>query len=341
MKNVYKRIKGSFSVVVLIAGHGLLAFRDSYGIRPLILSKRNSKITNDYLIASESVSHDTLGFDIISDIQPGEAVFIDMKYQVHRKVCAQKTQWAPCLFEYVYLARPDSTLDNINIYKTRLRLGEYLAEKITNANLDIDVVVPVPDSARSSAIPLAKKLGLKYREGLVKNRYIGRTFIMPGQEIRRRSIKFKLNPIKLELNKKNVLLVDDSIVRGNTSKKIIEMVRNAGARKVYFASCAPPLVSPCVYGVDMPTRKDFIAHNLKTETIAKVIGADKVFYQELKDLVKAAHIGNKDISGFCGACFSGEYPTPEINEEVLKHVEEMRRKAHPAKEDMGEPLTLL
>lgn len=341
MKNVYKRIKGSFSVVVLIAGHGLLAFRDSYGIRPLILSKRNSKITNDYLIASESVSHDTLGFDIISDIQPGEAVFIDMKYQVHRKVCAQKTQWAPCLFEYVYLARPDSTLDNINIYKTRLRLGEYLAEKIKNANLDIDVVVPVPDSARSSAIPLAKKLGLKYREGLVKNRYIGRTFIMPGQEIRRRSIKFKLNPIKLELNKKNVLLVDDSIVRGNTSKKIIEMVRNAGARKVYFASCAPPLVSPCVYGVDMPTRKDFIAHNLKTETIAKVIGADKVFYQEIKDLVKAAHIGNKDISGFCGACFSGEYPTPEINEEVLKHVEEMRRKAHPAKEDMGEPLTLL
>lgn len=341
MRNVFKRIKGSYCVIVLIAGHGLLAFRDPHGIRPLILGKKNSKITNDYLIASESVSHDTLGFDIISDISPGEAVFIDTKYQVHRKKCVPKIKWAPCLFEYVYLARPDSTLDDINIYKTRLRLGEYLAKKIKKANLKIDVVVPVPDSARSSAIPLAHELGIKYREGLVKNRYIGRTFIMPGQEKRRRSIRFKLNPIKLELKGKNVLLVDDSIVRGNTSKKIIEMIRNAGAKKIYFASCAPPLVSPCVYGVDMPTRKDFIAHNLKTETIAKVIGADKIFYQELKDLIKAANIGNKEITGFCGACFSGKYPTTEITEEVLKHVENMRRKAHPAEEDIGDPLTLL
>lgn len=341
VSNVYKRVKGSYCVIVLIAGYGLLAFRDPYGIRPLILGKRNSKMMNDYLIASESVSHDTLEFEVVSDIKPGEAVFIDMKHQVHRKKCVQRSKLSPCLFEYVYLARPDSTLDDISVYKTRLRLGEYLAEKIKKANLKIDVVVPVPDSARSSAIPLAKKLGVKYREGLVKNRYIGRTFIMPGQSMRRRSIKFKLNPIKLELNKKNVLLVDDSIVRGNTSKKIVEMVRNAGAKKVYFASCAPPITSPCVYGVDTPTRRDLIAYNLKTETIAKIIGADKIFYQELKDLVKAAHVGNKKITKFCGACFSGKYPTPEITEKVLKRVEDIRIQSHPAEEKTEGTLTLL
>lgn len=341
MSTVFKRVKGSYSVIALIAGHGLLAFRDPYGIRPLLLGKKDSKMTSDYVVASESVALDTLGFEYESDIQPGEVVFIDKQRNVHRKICVTKPQWAPCLFEYVYIARPDSTLDHINVYKTRLRLGEYLAEKIKNAKLDIDVVCPVPDSARSSAIPLANKLGVRYREGLVKNRYIGRTFIMPDQKERKRSIRFKLNPLPLELKGKNVLLVDDSIVRGNTSKKIVEMVRNAGAKKVYFASCAPPLVSPCVYGVDMPTRKDFIAYNLKVETIAKVIGADRVFYQDLKDLVKAAHIGNKKITGFCGACFSGKYPTADVNEKVLREAEEIRRKAHPLPEDSGEPMTLL
>lgn len=341
MTTVYKRLKGSFSVIALIAGHGLLAFRDPYGIRPLLLGKRDTKITTDYVVASESVALDTLGFELEADVQPGEVIFINKQKEVHRKICVSKPQWAPCLFEYVYIARPDSTLDKINIYKTRLRLGEYLAEKIKKAKLDIDVVCPVPDSARSSAIPLANKLGVRYREGLVKNRYIGRTFIMPDQKERKRSIRFKLNPLPLELKGKNVLLVDDSIVRGNTSKKIIEMVRNAGAKKVYFASCAPPLVSPCVYGVDMPTRKDFVAYNLETETIAKVIGADKVFYQDLKDLEKAAHFGNKSITGFCGACFSGKYPTKDVSEGVLQDAEEIRRKAHPSPEDSGEPMTLL
>ncbi|MBD3156574.1 amidophosphoribosyltransferase [Candidatus Peregrinibacteria bacterium] len=341
MSKVYKRLKGSYCVIALIAGHGMVAFRDPYGIRPLCLGKRTAKMTNDYVIASESVSLDTLGFEHVADIQPGEAVFIDNKFNVHRKLCAPKPSWAPCLFEWVYLARPDSTIDNVSVYKTRLRLGEYLAKRILKEKLDIDVVIPVPDSARSSAIPLAHQLGVKYREGLVKNRYIGRTFIMPGQEKRKRSIRFKLNPIKLEFRRKNVLLVDDSIVRGNTSKKIVEMVRNAGAKNVYFASCAPPLISPCVYGVDMPTRKDFIAYNLAEETIAKVIGADRVFYQKLEDLEKAVKKGNKDITGYCGACFSGKYPTKEVTEDVLKKAEETRRKAHPSKEDHGEPLSLL
>lgn len=341
MEGVYKRIKGSYSVVALVAGHGLVAFRDPYGIRPLVLGKRETKMTPDYVIASESVSLDTLGFDLIGDIKPGEVVFIDNKFQVHRKLCAPKRSWAPCLFEWVYIARPDSSIDNISVYKTRLRLGEYLGRRIKKDNLDIDVVIPVPDSARSAAIPLAHELGVKYREGLVKNRYIGRTFIMPEQSQRRRSIKFKLNPIKLEFKNKNVLLVDDSIVRGNTSKKIVEMVKNAGAKKVYFASTAPPLISPCVYGVDMPTRKDFIAYNLSEETIAKVMGADKVYYQTLEDLEKAAGKGNKEVTGFCGACFSGKYPTPEVTEEVLLEAEKTRRESHPAPEESGEPLSLL
>jgi len=341
MTEVYKKVKGSYSVAVLIAGHGIVAFRDPYGIRPLVFGKKTSKMTSDYMFASENVSLNTLGFKYVADVQPGEVVFIDTKFQVHKQICATKKPWAPCLFEWVYIARPDSTIDGISVYKTRLRLGEYLAKRIKKENLDIDVVVPVPDSARSAAIPLAHQLGVKYREGLVKNRYIGRTFIMPGQAQRRRSIKFKLNPIKLEFKDKNVLLVDDSIVRGNTSKKIVEMVKNAGANKVYFASCAPPLISPCVYGVDMPTRKEFIAYNLSEETIAKVMGADKVFYQTLEDLERAAREGNKDISSFCGACFSGKYPTPEVTEEVLKEAEEVRRQAHPEPEENGEWLSLL
>lgn len=341
MEKVFNRVKGSYSVITLIGDHGMVAFRDPYGIRPLVLGERKSTIKTDYIIASESVAIDTLGYDLINDIEPGEVVFIDKENNVHRKICAPNKPRGHCLFEWVYLARPDSTIDKINVYKTRLRLGEYLVDKIKAAKLDIDVVIPVPDSARSGAIPLAHKLGVKYREGLIKNRYIGRTFIMPGQAIRKKSIKFKLNPIKLELKNKNILLVDDSIVRGNTSKRIIEMCRNAGAKKVYIASCAPPLVSPCVYGVDMPTRKDFIAYNLKDETIAKVIGADKVFYQDLKDLEKAAHKGNKDIKTFCGACFSGKYPTKDVTEKTLREAEEVRRQAHPLKEEAGEPMTLL
>ncbi|MBU1446620.1 amidophosphoribosyltransferase [Patescibacteria group bacterium] len=326
MTAIYKRLKGSYAVIAVIAGHGLLAFRDPYGIRPLILGEKKTTKKTEYLIASETVALDTLGYNIVSDIAPGEAIFIDEDNNVHRQICAQNPSWAPCLFEYVYLARPDSSLDHINIYKTRLRLGQFLAKRIKKENLDIDVVMPVPDSGRSSAITLAHELGVKYREGLVKNRYIGRTFIMPGQEMRRKSIRFKLNPIKLEMKNKNILLVDDSIVRGNTSKKIIQMVRDAGANKVYFASCAPRLIAPCVYGVDMPTRKELIAYNLTDETIAKVLGADAVFYQTLKDLQEAAHKGNKAITGFCGACFSGKYPTAEVTEELLSEMEQDRKK---------------
>ncbi|MBN1494792.1 amidophosphoribosyltransferase [Candidatus Peregrinibacteria bacterium] len=342
MHHVFKRVKGSYSIISLIAGHGLLAFRDPYGIRPLIVGKKTSTKSTDYIIASESVALDTLGYEVVSDVQPGEVVYIDMNHNLHRKICVDKPTWAPCLFEWVYIARPDSTIDNINVYKTRLRLGEYLVDKIKKANIAIDVVMPVPDSGRSAAIPLAAKLGVPYREGLVKNRYIGRTFIMPGQDLRQKSVRFKLNPIKLELKGKKVLLVEDSIVRGTTSKKIIEMVRAAGAKKVYIASCAPALISPCVYGVDMPTRKDFIAYKLSNDVIAKVIGADKVFYQDLKDLVKAAQKGNPKITGFCGACFSGKYPTPEVTEVTLREAEESRRQAYPEEvQDSDEALTLL
>jgi len=341
VSKVFKRVKGSYSIISLVADHGIIAFRDPYGIRPLCIGEKKTTKGMEYIIASESVAVDTLDYKLIGDIEPGEVVYIDNKNKLHRKICAPKKPRAHCLFEWVYLARPDSSIDHINVYKTRLRLGEYLAKKVKEAKLDIDVVIPVPDSSRASAIPLAHELGVKYREGLIKNRYIGRTFIMPGQAIRRKSVKFKLNPIPLELKGKNILLVDDSIVRGNTSKKIIEMVRNAGAKKVYIASCAPPLVSPCVYGVDMPTRKDFVAYNITEKTIAKVIGADKVIYQDLEDLEKAAHKGNKDIKTFCGACFSGKYPTKNVTEKTLRAAEETRRKAHPGAEEAGEPMTLL
>lgn len=326
LKKVYARIKGSYSVLALIAGHGLLAFRDPNGIRPLILGKRETPAGTEYAVASESVTLDTLGFEIVKDISPGEAVFIDLKREIFMEQI-EKTKWAPCIFEYVYLARPDSVLDGISVYKSRLRMGKFMAAPIKEAmkkGLKIDVVVPVPDTARSAAFEIAAELGVRCREGLIKNRYIGRTFIMPGQGIRRRSIKYKLNPIPLEIEGKHVLLVDDSIVRGNTSRKIIEMVRGAGAKSVYFASCCPPLRNPCVYGVDMPSRKDFIAHNLTIEEVGKAIGADAIFYQTLEDLVKAVGAGNPKINNFCTACLSGKYPTPDITEEVLQRAEAAR-----------------
>ena len=324
MKNVYARIKGSYSVICLIAGRGILAFHDPNGIRPLIFGKRTTTAGDDYVFASESVALDTLGFEILRDVRPGEAVFIDTNRKVHAKQIV-KTAWAPCIFEYVYLARPDSVLDDVSVYKARLRMGKFLGEKIKKhmkkEGIEIDVVVPVPDTARSSAFEIASELGVRYREGLIKNRYIGRTFIMPGQAIRKRSIKYKLNPIKLEIKDKNVLLVDDSIVRGNTSRKIIEMLRDAGAKKVYFASCCPPLRHPCVYGVDMPSRKDFIAHNLTEDEVGKAIGADGIFYETLADLEESVKEGNPDIKNLCTGCLSGKYPTPDVTEEVLQRAE--------------------
>lgn len=337
MKLVYARVKGSYSVIMLIAGYGLMAFRDPYGIRPLSFGKRTGEIMSEYIFASESVALDTLGYDFVSDVQPGEVVFIDTKRNVHRKQIAQK-HWAPCIFEHVYIARPDSIMDGVSVYKTRLRMGIKLAAKIKKAKLKIDVVVPVPDSARSSALSLAQELGVKYREGLVKNRYIGRTFIMPGQEIRKKSIHYKLNPIKLEIKGRNVLLVDDSIVRGNTSKKIIEMIRDAGAKKVYFASAAPPIVSPCVYGVDMPTKKELVANGLKVDEVSKMIGADGLFYQEIEDLIDSAQKGNPKITNFCYACMSGKYPTSEVTKELLAKAEASRGNVHQLDAEMdGDP----
>lgn len=323
MKLVFGRLKGSYSVIMMIAGYGLVAFRDPYGIRPLVFGKREHTVMPEYVVASESVAIDALGYDFIADIQPGEVLYIDMQRNVHKKQVVTK-HWAPCIFEFVYLARPDSIIDNISVYKSRLRMGIKLAKKIKKAKIKIDTVVPVPDSARSSALPLAQELGVKYREGLVKNRYIGRTFIMPGQEIRKKSIHYKLNPIKLELRNRNVLLVDDSIVRGNTSKKIIQMVRDAGAKKVYFASCAPPLVSPCVYGVDMPSKKEFVANGLNTQEVAKEIGADMLFYQDIDDLIDSAKEGNPKVTKFCYACMSGKYPTKEVTKELLAKAEATR-----------------
>lgn len=316
MEGVFKRLKGSYAVIAMIAGYGLVAFRDPYGIRPLSFGQREQDLLTEYMFSSESVALDTMGFDFVADVQPGEVYFVDMKHQVHKKQVVKKN-WAPCIFEHIYLARPDSIIDDVSVYKARLRMGESLAKKIKKANLDIDVVVPVPDSSRSAALPLAQSLGVKYREGLVKNRYVGRTFIMPGQKIRKKSIHYKLNAIPLELRKRNVLLVDDSIVRGNTSKKIIQMVREAGAKNVYFASCAPPLINPCPYGVDMPSRKDFVANGLNTEEIAKFIGADMLFYQDEKDLLAAAKKGNPKVTNFCYACMGGEYPTDDVTEEML------------------------
>ncbi|MBU0981162.1 amidophosphoribosyltransferase [Patescibacteria group bacterium] len=330
MEGVFKRVRGAYAVIALIAGHGLLAFRDPNAIRPLIFGQRKDDLYTDTILASESVALDVLGFEVIGDLAPGEAVYVDLHGNVHRKICAGKTELTPCIFEYVYFARPDSMLDDISVYKSRLRMGEKLAKQIKAANLKIDVVIPVPTTSKHAAVPLAYKLGVKYREGLVKNRYVGRTFIMPGQEKRNKSIRQKLNPIQLEIKGKNVLLVDDSIVRGNTSRQIVDMVRAMGAKKVYFASCAPPLHHPCVYGIDMPSRKEFVANELTIEETAKKIGADALFYQELDDLVSAVQEGNPKIKKFCMACFDGKYPTGDVTEEVLRAAEDSRSGVAPS-----------
>lgn len=324
MEAVYKRVKGAYAVICLIADQGLLAFRDPNAIRPLIMGTRQNELYPETIFASESVALDVLGFEPVRDLKPGEAVFIDKRGQVHSKVCAKKTAYTPCIFEYVYFARPDSLVDEISVYKSRLRMGEKLAKKIKKAHLKIDVVIPVPSTSRHSAVPLAYELGVKYREGLIKNRYVGRTFIMPGQSERQSSIRRKLNPLQLEIKGKNVLLVDDSIVRGNTSRKIVEMVRDMGAKHVYFASCSPPLHHPCVYGIDMPSKKEFVANELTVEETAKQIGADALFYQDLEDLVSAVKKGNSKIDRFCMACFDGKYPTKDVNEATLAAAEKSR-----------------
>src|SRR6188768_1379329 len=281
--NVHRRVRGAYAVVAMVAGYGVLAFRDPYGIRPLVYGKMETEHGTEYLVSSESVALDALGFELVRDIAPGEAIFIDEDGHFYAQQCALNPSLNPCIFEYVYLARPDSVMDGISVYETRLRMGESLADKIRreHASLDIDVVIPIPDSSRPSAMQLANRLDLPYREGFIKNRYIGRTFIMPGQAIRKKSVRQKLNAIGMEFRGKNVLLVDDSIARGTTSREIVQMAREAGARKVFFASAAPPVRFANVYGIDMPTRDELIATGRTHEEIAREIGADQLIYQDL------------------------------------------------------------
>ncbi len=315
------QLQGAYAIICLIAGHGLLAFRDPYAIRPLIYGTRESKKGKEYIVASESVALESQGYQIINDIQPGEAIFIDLKNKLHTAQCVEPKAKKPCIFEFVYLARPDSMIDDISVYKTRHRMGEKLANQIKESGIEIDSVIPVPDTSRPIAQALAEKLNIPYREGLIKNRYIGRTFIMPGQEQRQKSVKQKLNTITLEFRNKNVLLVDDSIVRGTTAKKIIEMCRDAGAKKVYIASGAPEIVNPDVYGVDIPTRKELVAYGKTNQEIADELGADGVFFQKIEDLIASASSGSEQTNEFSTGCFDFGYATPEVNEELLQEVQ--------------------
>ena len=327
---VHKRCKGAYAVVAMIAGYGLLAFRDPFGIRPLVFGTAESELGEEYLIASESVALDTLGFKLIRDIQPGEAIFIDEDGNFYNKQCAPDASLNPCIFEYVYLARPDSVIDGISVYETRLNMGEHLAEKIrsTMHHLDIDVVIPIPDSSRPSALQLANSLGIDFREGFVKNRYVGRTFIMPGQQQRRKSVRQKLNAMGIEFRGKNVMLVDDSIVRGTTSREIVQMAREAGANKIYFASAAPPVRYPNVYGIDMPTRQELIATDRTTEEICNEIGADYLIFQDLDALNHAVSKVLPAVKSFETSCFNGNYITGDITSEYLQNLESQRNSNH-------------
>jgi amidophosphoribosyltransferase len=324
VESVYKQVIGSYSVVAYIAGQGMVAFRDPYGIKPLVWGQRRDGIIPSIAVASESVSLNIMNFGEIRDVAPGSAIFIDRDRKIHQKQIAHKTP-SPCLFEWVYFARPDSVIDGVNVYRARVHLGEFLAEEIRKMDLPIDVVVPIPDSARDAAIEIARKLNLKYREALVKNRYIGRTFIMPAENDRQGAVRYKLNPIASEFEGQNVLLVDDSIVRGNTSRAIVKMVRECGAERVYFASCSPPLRHPCVYGIDMQTRTEFVARDRNLEQIAEQIGADRVIYQTLENLKKAVQAENPNIGRFCAACFDGDYSTGDVTPDMLKTIEDERR----------------
>jgi amidophosphoribosyltransferase len=340
-RRVYERCNGGYAVVAMITGVGIVAFRDRYGIRPIVFGKRETPAGDEYMVASESVAVDALGFKLIRDIAPGEVIFISKQGELHTELCAETSHYAPCIFEHVYFARPDSIIDGISVHKARMRMGEALAAKIATewSGRDIDVVIPIPDTARTAALELANALDVKYREGFIKNRYIPRTFIMPGQAMRRKSVRQKLNAIDLEFEGKNVLLVDDSIVRGTTSGQIIEMAREAGARKVYFASAAPPVRFPNVYGIDMPTSEELIASNRDVGEIWSEIGADALIFQDLDALVDAARRGNQRITEFEQSCFSGHYITGDVSDVYLKQVSSLRSEG--AKEKRVEQEDLL
>lgn len=322
-----QRVKGAYAVICLIDSVGLVAFRDPHAIRPLILGKKETPQGTEWALASEDVAFASIGFTRVRDIEPGECVIIDNAGDLRTRQCVEG-QKNPCIFEYIYLARPDSMIDGISVYKSQIRLGQKLAHQVRGAGLDIDTVMPVPDSSRPAALEMALELGVKYREGLVKNRYIGRTFIMPDQPEREKSVRRKLNAIPLEFKGRNILLVDDSIVRGTTMKQIIEMCRQAGAKNVYVASAAPPVRYPNVYGVDMPTAEEFIAHNLEIDEIAQVLGADALFYQTVPDMIEAIAEGNPDIETFDASCFDGKYVAGNIDKNYLKQLANSTRTQH-------------
>lgn len=326
VSGVHARCQGAYSVVAMITGFGVLAFRDPHGIRPLVYGERKTDQGTDFMFASENVALDVLGFTTVRDLEPGEAIFIERDGTLHSRQCAMETALSPCIFEYVYFARPDSILDTISVYKARRRMGDKLADKIMRLrpDHDIDVVIPIPDTSRTSALQLANKLGIKYREGFIKNRYIGRTFIMPGQQLRKKSVRQKLNAIGMEFQGRNVLLVDDSIVRGTTSEQIIQMARDAGANKVYFASAAPPVRYPNVYGIDMPAAEELIAHGRTEEEVERELGCDWLIYQDLPDLIEAVQRGNPNIRQFDTSCFNGEYVTGDIDQVYLERLSHHR-----------------
>jgi amidophosphoribosyltransferase len=320
---VFRKVRGAYSVVGYVAGHGLFAFRDPYGIKPIATGRRRIDGKDAYAVASESVVLSMIGYDLLPPDPPGQALFIDLKGNLHREQIAEPLHH-PCVFEFVYFARPDSKLEGLSVHQARLRMGERLADRFATTGLEADVVIPVPDSACTAALGMAQRLGLPYREGLVKNRYVGRTFIMADDGERRRSVRRKMNTIEEEFRGKNVLLVDDSIVRGTTGAKIVELARLAGATKVYFASTAPPLIHPCVYGIDMSTRREFVARDRDHEGVARQIGADAMIYQTLDDLVGAVRDGQPEMRQMCTACFSGNYPTGDITPGMLLRIENER-----------------
>lgn len=326
ISRVHERLKGSYAVVSLVAGFGLIAFRDPYGIRPLCIGQLVTPQGTEWMVASESVTLEGLGFKFVRDVEPGEAIFIGMNGELSSKQCAKNPVLNPCIFEYVYLARPDSCIDGVTVYDVRLQMGNYLAKRIAKETdvSKIDVVMPIPDSSRPAAMQVAKLLGIPYREGFFKNRYVGRTFIMPGQAMRKKSVRQKLNAMRFEFKDKNVLIVDDSIVRGTTSYEIVQMARDAGAKRVIFASAAPPVRFPNVYGIDMPTRSELVAYGRTHEEISKLIGADQLIYQDVEDLKCAVRDINPRIANFDASCFDGKYITGDITESYLDALEASR-----------------
>lgn len=326
VRQLHRRCLGGYAVIAMITGIGIVGMRDPFGIRPLCYGKRESAQGAEYMVASESVALDSAGYTMVRDLAPGECIYITEAGEVFPRQCAEAPVLSPCLFEYVYLARPDSVMDGISVYKARLKMGEYLADQILRdwPDHDIDVVIPIPDTSRTSAVELANKLGVKLREGYIKNRYIGRTFIMPGQTQRQKSVRQKLNPIELEFRGKNVLLVDDSIVRGTTSTLIIEMAREMGAKKVYFASAAPAVRFPNVYGIDMPSVDELVAHGRTDAEVGEMIGADRMIYQDLEDLIRSTQGGGSDIASFDCSVFDGNYVTGDIDDAYLAGLEALR-----------------